>query len=97
MTNVEKIRIAVSNIRHSTDSLDCPATENECTYIRCELDDINDNLDELEQPEEDEDITGIPEGWEEVVELLPPSPSIGDVMALKELVAQWRRDTYGDF
>ena len=39
----------------------------------------------------------IPEGWEEVVELLPPKPSVGDVLALKELVAKWRRDTYGDF
>lgn len=39
----------------------------------------------------------IPEGWEEVVELLPTKPSVGDVVALKELVAKWRRDTYGDF
>lgn len=38
----------------------------------------------------------IPEGWEEVVELLPPKPSVGDVLALKELVAKWRRDTYGE-
>jgi hypothetical protein len=38
----------------------------------------------------------IPEGWEEVVELLPSKPSVGDVLALKELVAKWRRDTYGE-
>jgi len=38
----------------------------------------------------------IPEGWEEVVELLPTKPSVGDVVALKELVANWRRDTYGE-
>lgn len=38
----------------------------------------------------------IPEGWEEVVELLPTKPSVGDVVALKELVAKWRRDTYGE-
>lgn len=38
----------------------------------------------------------IPEGWEEVAELLPPKPSVGDVLALKELVAKWRRDTYGE-
>lgn len=39
----------------------------------------------------------IPEGWEEVVELLPSKPSVGDVVALKEIVLKWRRDTYGDF
>lgn len=97
MTNVEKIRSAVSSIRNSVDSMDCPATEEECTDIRCELDDIEYALDDLEPLEECDDTETIPEGWEEVIELLPSKPSVGDMLALKEIVINWKRDTYGDF
>lgn len=77
---------------------------NRVEEIQDELDTLKSDLIEVESHAHDcaddcdtyDTEPDIPEGWEEVVELLPPKPSVGDVLALKELVAKWRMDTYGE-
>lgn len=85
-STVNTLRHWLEDIQSACSSLedDIDSLESTCSDYASDCDDIDTEPD-------------IPEGWEEVVELLPHKPSVGDVLALKELVAKWRKDTYGDF
>lgn len=68
-----------------------------CSSLEDDIDSLESTCSDYASDCDDMDCEpDIPEGWEEVVELLPSKPSVGDVLALKELVAKWRRDTYGE-
>ena len=89
----EDLSRTVSVLRHWLDDIQsaCSSLEDDIDSLESTCSDYASDCDDMDgEPD-------IPEGWEEVVELLPTKPSVGDVLALKELVAKWRRDTYGDF
>lgn len=82
----------VGTLRHWLEDIQsaCSSLEDDIDSLESTCSDYASDCDDMDgEPD-------IPEGWEEVVELLPPKPSVGDVLALKELVAKWRRDTYGE-
>lgn len=89
----EDLSSTIGTLRHWIEDV-----RSACTCLEDDLDSLESDCEFYAEDCDDMDgEPGIPEGWEEVVELLPSKPSVGDVVALKEIVAKWRRDTYGDF
>ena len=87
MMDFEVIRNAVEDINDITDNLDCAATENECTNIRCNLREIERELDDFEPPEPD-----FPEGYERIHKLLPDANTLseGEMEDLELALKGWR-------
>ena len=89
----EDLSSTIGTLRHWIEDV-----QSACAGLEDDLDSLESDCELYAEDCDDMDgELGIPEGWEEVVELLPSKPSVGDVVALKELVIKWRRDTYGDF
>ena len=89
----EDLSSTIGTLRHWIEDVQsaCAGLEDDLDSLESDCEFYAENCDDMDgEP-------GIPDGWEEVVELLPSKPSVGDVVALKELVIKWRRDTYGDF
>lgn len=88
----EDLSRTVNMLRHWIEDV-----QSACSSLKDDLDSLESECDDYASDCNDMDgEPDIPEGWEEVVELLPPKPSVGDVLALKELVTNWKRDTYGE-
>lgn len=88
----EDLSRTVNMLRHWLEDIQsaCSSLEDDIDSLESTCSDYASDCDDMDgEPD-------IPWVWEEVVELLPPKPSVGDVLALKELVAKWRRDTYGE-
>lgn len=81
MTDFTAIRQSVDSIRDSVDNIKCPATEDDCSDILGELNNIEYELDQFEPDEPSEFVT-----------LIPETMSAGDADSLKELILDWRKE-----
>ena len=81
MTDITAIRQSVDSIRDSVDNIICPATEDDCSDILSELNNIEYELDQFEPDEPSEFVT-----------LIPETTSAGDADSLKELILDWRKE-----